>query len=49
MNTKVYMILKTLLDFFKMENGILKDHKGVNMRVKGSSGSSTKKMNNNTK
>ena len=32
-----------------MAKGILKDKKCVNMRVKGSLGSSTKKKNNNTK
>ena len=39
MNTKIHVILKTLLGFLKMAKGIFKYRNGVHMRV----------MNNNTK
>ena len=37
MNTKPCMTLETLSDALKMIMGILKDHRDVHMRVKGSS------------
>ena len=43
------MILKTLPISFGMAMRILKEHKSVHIRVKGSSSSSTKKKNNNIK
>ena len=42
MNTKLYMILETLLDSFRMDKEILKDYKGIHIGVKGSLDSSTK-------
>lgn len=40
---KVYVILETLSNSYKMIKGILKYYKGVHLEVKGSSCSSTKK------
>lgn len=36
MNTKVYTVLKPLLDFFRMAKEIFKYKKGVHVGVKGS-------------
>ena len=49
MNTKVCAILEALPNSFRLAKGILKDKKGVHMRVKSSLAFSTKKKNNNTK
>ena len=38
MNTKVYIILESLLDSIGIVKEIPKEHKGVHMRVKDSSG-----------
>ena len=38
MNTKVYIILESLLDSIGIIKEILKEHKGVHMRVNDSSG-----------
>ena len=43
MNTRIYMILETLLVSFRMIKRILKEHRGISMEVKGSFGSFTKK------
>ena len=50
MNTKIHVILETLLDFFGKGRKILNDWKGVHMEVRGFSSSYIKnKKNNNTK
>ena len=43
MNTRIYMILETLLVSFRMIKRILKEHRGIYMEVKGSFDSFTKK------
>ena len=50
MNTKIHVILETLLDFFGKGRRILNDWKGVHMEVRGFSSSYIKiKKNNNSK
>ena len=49
MNIGFYVILKTLLVSFGMAKGILKEHWDINMEVKGSLSSSTKKKKNMSK